>query len=1140
MTGSICVLHVDDEPDFGALVADFLERKADDFTVLTETSAADGLERLAAESGIDCIVSDYDMSEKDGIEFLDAVRGTHPELPFVLFTGKGSEEVASEAISAGATDYLQKGGGAEQYDLLANRIRNAVEQRRSRQRAVNLDRLRTLAAEVNQRLVRAESTAEVQSRVCQAIVDADPYRCARIVRVDDGTDRGEPRIATEQQATDLDDVPVPLVTDRTESGPTARALRGRTVAVTQDIETDPAFEPWRRTATEHDIRSAAAVPLDHSDGRYGALVVYATQPNAFDADERALLEELASDIAHAIHAHEVRSELERFRTLLDRTNDAIFMIDPETGEFSNVNERTCALTGYSREELLDRRITDIDQGVDTVEQFHDLVDRIRSEGSILVEGVQEAKDGSTYPVEVRLDYTAVNGRPHVVAIARDISERKQRERELERYERIMENLPVGVFRTSSDGEIVSMNDQFATLYGGESTADLADAKAWEFYANDADRAELVRQLEPGDLIEDHLIEMVTLDGERKWIETTLRLTEEDGDRYLDGIVQDVTDRRERLHRLEQAETMFENAQDALFLIDVDERFTIERVNPAYSDATGLSAAAVEGRTPQEIVGEDSGEGIEQRYERCARERTTLEYEEELAIDGDASYWETRITPVVIDGAVEKIVGATRNITERKQREQELRRSERRFQAILDDPNILAGVLDTDGTLLKQNQTAIEYVDAATEDVEGELFWETPWWPEAMRPTIREHVERAADGEYVEYEADLTKPDGEPYSVEGAIRPVTDDSGAVVSLIVSSRDITERVVREKRLKAILENTTVPLFMKHRNGEYLMVNEGFRELFGLTDTDVCGQTDADLFQPEMAEEVQRNDRRVLESGDPLEAEERIFVDGTERTFLTSKTPVYDIGTESDPTEPVALLGVANDITEQKNRARHLERRHERVDEVASAVSHDLRTPLETARGRAQLAIDTGDTEQMEQVLDRLERTDELRRDLVEVLRTGDPVSERESVDIERVGRDAWRTIATTEEASLRIASGATVVADPEALRRLFENLLSNAVEHGDGDVSVRIGGTTNGFFVEDDGPGIPPDERDDVFEPGHSTERDGSGVGLASVEQIVAAHDWSITITDSAAGGARFEIATGDDLVSTGHDTDDEPL
>jgi PAS domain S-box-containing protein len=133
----IRVLCVDDEPGFASLTADVLETRYDDVSAVGVQSAEAALERLSG-STFDCVVSDYDMPDTDGLELLDAVRERYPSKPFILFTGRGSEAIASEAISSGVSDYLQKTGGQEQYELLANRIRTCVarlRERRSRERA---------------------------------------------------------------------------------------------------------------------------------------------------------------------------------------------------------------------------------------------------------------------------------------------------------------------------------------------------------------------------------------------------------------------------------------------------------------------------------------------------------------------------------------------------------------------------------------------------------------------------------------------------------------------------------------------------------------------------------------------------------------------------------------------------------------------------------------------------------------------------------------------------------------------------------------------------------------------------------------------------------------------------------------------
>jgi PAS domain S-box-containing protein len=129
---SVQVLHVDDDPDLGELAKTCLERVDDDITVTTETNVVQALDQLG-DGDIDCIISDYDMPNTNGIEFLEIVREQYPDLPFILFTGKGSEEVASEAIAAGVTDYMQKSNGLDQYEVLANRVQNAVDRYRTQQ-----------------------------------------------------------------------------------------------------------------------------------------------------------------------------------------------------------------------------------------------------------------------------------------------------------------------------------------------------------------------------------------------------------------------------------------------------------------------------------------------------------------------------------------------------------------------------------------------------------------------------------------------------------------------------------------------------------------------------------------------------------------------------------------------------------------------------------------------------------------------------------------------------------------------------------------------------------------------------------------------------------------------------------------------
>lgn len=173
----ITVLHVDDEPGFTELVRNFLEREDSKLAVCNATSVDEALSILQ-EMEIDCIVSDYDMPGKDGLDFLELVRDEYPNLPFILFTGRGSEQIASEAISAGVTEYIQKEGGTEQYKILANRIRNSVQSVRAEEAVKRTEeRYHNLVdtAPIPIVLFNQERRAVYSNEAAVAFLDADSH-----------------------------------------------------------------------------------------------------------------------------------------------------------------------------------------------------------------------------------------------------------------------------------------------------------------------------------------------------------------------------------------------------------------------------------------------------------------------------------------------------------------------------------------------------------------------------------------------------------------------------------------------------------------------------------------------------------------------------------------------------------------------------------------------------------------------------------------------------------------------------------------------------------------------------------------------------------------------------------------------------
>ncbi|MFW5956207.1 MAG: ATP-binding protein [Halorhabdus sp.] len=234
-----------------------------------------------------------------------------------------------------------------------------------------------------------------------------------------------------------------------------------------------------------------------------------------------------------------------------------------------------------------------------------------------------------------------------------------------------------------------------------------------------------------------------------------------------------------------------------------------------------------------------------------------------------------------------------------------------------------------------------------------------------------------------------------------------------------------------------------------------------------------------------------------------------------------------TEQQFTGSHTSLGRALVFTDETHREQYrheLERQNERLDSFASMLSHDLRNPLNVAQGRLELARENGDNEHLEATSRALDRIETLIEDVLQLARQGRPVETPEQVSLEAIAGKAWGMVETAQ-AELVVETDRTLRADPERLQRLFENLFRNAVEHGGSDVTVTVGAldSDEGFFVADDGSGIPPEDRDAVFESGYTTAEDGTGFGLSIVEEIVAAHEWTISLAD-VESGTRFEIRT----------------
>jgi len=419
----------------------------------------------------------------------------------------------------------------------------------------------------------------------------------------------------------------------------------------------------------------------------------------------------------------------------------------------------------------------------------------------------------------------------------------------------------------------------------------------------------------------------------------------------------------------------------------------------------------------------------------------------------------------------------------------------------------------------------------------------------------ESMARAVDGfdsgrqgTFGQQERTLVAANGERVDTLFRASPRLDAAGDVIGTIGLYVDITAQKRRERTLERLHDATRNLLRAGTRTQVAEIVTDAVREVLGYPMNLVRLADGDELYPVAITDEAERRlgERPVYRTGEGTAG--RAFAEGETLVYDDVRTvdddydrrtarasmfvPVGDhgvlsvgdteVGTFDRLDRHLAEVFAANAATALTllDRTRDLERQNERLEEFASVVSHDLRTPLTVVDGSLELACERYDDEDLDRAARSLDRAFDLIEELLTLARTED-TSDRRPVDLSAVAETCWQT-ADTGDATLVVEDDTTVRADESRLRRLLENLFRNSIEHGSTDgrpVTVTIGPLPDGFYVEDDGSGLPDD---DVFEAGYTTGSEGTGLGLAIVERIASEHEWSVDAAESDDGGARFEL------------------
>jgi PAS domain S-box-containing protein len=342
-------------------------------------------------------------------------------------------------------------------------------------------------------------------------------------------------------------------------------------------------------------------------------------------------------------------------------------------------------------------------------------------------------------------------------------------------------------------------------------------------------------------------------------------------------------------------------------------------------------------------------------------------------------------------------------------------------------------------------------------------------------------------------------------------------------LVRRRRLSLKLTRQKerseqRFESLFQSTPDPVVVVTPDGAVTEANEAFGGMFGVDPDEITNRplTELDLPPTESAERV------LLRIADEVPSTTTVQWDREEEAPLVTEVNT-DVITGLG--EAANRIGIFRDVTQRAKRAAELERQNERLEGFADTIAHDLRSPLSVAQGRLELVRESGDEEHFSSIEQSHDRMEEMITELLTLAKQGQAVLDPDTVVLAATVERAWDHVETAAASlELDVDRSALISADEGRLCELLENLFRNAIEHGGRAVTVRVGlfGDGAGLYVADSGPGIGPGERDEVFEAGYTDREGGTGFGLSIVKQIVDGHGWEISITESDAGGARFEI------------------
>ncbi|MFW5955870.1 MAG: PAS domain S-box protein [Halorhabdus sp.] len=880
------VLLVTADREFATACESYLP-ELHDIDISTVESVGAAIDVLVSGDRLDCIISDHNLPDTDGVAFLEAVRAQAPTLPFILFTSEGSEEVASRAISADVTEYLIKELHSNQWERLAALIRSAVTFYRKR-------------GDLLESEYRAKTLLDAADDVIAVIRDG---RVGYINKAGVHLTEAETRDAVLGQP--VDEV---LLTGEGFS------LRDQLAVVQR-----------REVTFDHEQRH-----LKRPDSERLPVELTATAAEWIGGPAVVL-------IMRDISERKVRERDQRLNNLaMDNAPIGITIADADEPDYplTFVNEQFEQLTGYSAEEVIGKNCRFLQGDGTDPEPVTQMREAIEAEEPVTVEVRNYRKDDTEFWNRVTIAPIRNDAGDVInyVGFQEDVTDAKERERAREETSAVLstlfETLPAGVLVEDASRNVLTINQRLLELYEfpgetadviGEDCKQLAEQVS-DMFVNGEGFVERINEIVANQNQVDNE-ELPLVDG-RTFERSYRPIKLPDGDGHL-WVYRDITERKEDERVLRRFRRAVEAAGHAIYITDTDG--TITYVNPAFEQSTGYDSAEAVGQTSHIL---NSGEMSDEYYDRMWSTISSGDIWDEEIVDrrasGESYHARQTIAPVTGEnGVIEAFVAIQTDISEQKEHEQTLQQ----YEYAIESANDLIAAVDDEYRFLFANPAYREFYDLGEGDVTertlravvGEETWET----------IQPYVEQEIAGNYVHFEMTRSQPDQPERSFDIRYYPLERVDDEILGTMAVMRDITERRERERQLESL------DRMLRHTLHNQLNIIMGRAELIAEHTT---GQV------ADWADLIQRVGDRLIEQADKQREIVEFLSEPSTAVVLDLVEIVAGVVDRMETTHPEATISVDAPETLSLTSIPELERAV--VEVVENAIIHTDQMPPEVA--------------------------------------------------------------------------------------------------------------------------------------------------------------------------------------------------